>query len=88
MVYMEKVNIVDSLKRIEQENDIHILYASETGSRAWGFASPDSDFDVRFIYRHKMEFYLSLGQRADTIELPISNDLDITGWDLRKSLCY
>ena len=73
------------LTNIEQTKKIKILYACETGSRAWGFPSPDSDFDIRFIYIHERDWYLSLSQRKDTIEY-MDGDLDITGWDLRKCL--
>ncbi|MEP7144556.1 MAG: nucleotidyltransferase domain-containing protein [Ferruginibacter sp.] len=78
-------NIKQILKEIEQMKNIKILYACETGSRAWGFPSPDSDYDIRFIYMHERDGYLSLNQRKDTIEW-MDGDLDITGWDLRKSL--
>lgn len=81
---MEK--IIASLKAIEQEKKIQILYACETGSRAWGFPSPDSDYDIRFLYVHHMDWYLSLGHRKDTIEVMTKDDLDITGWDLKKAL--
>lgn len=74
-----------TLKEIEQKKKVRILYACETGSRAWGFPSPDSDYDVRFIYQHERDWYLSLAQRKDTIE-HMDGDLDITGWDLRKCL--
>src|SRR5688572_24601810 len=73
------------LKEIELKKKVKILYACETGSRAWGFPSPDSDYDVRFIYMHERDWYLSLSQRKDTIEF-MDGDLDVTGWDLRKSL--
>ena len=78
-------NIKYRLTEIEQKKNIKILYACETGSRAWGFPSPDSDFDIRFMYMHERDWYLSLSQRKDTIEM-MDGDLDITGWDLRKSL--
>lgn len=78
-------NIQTILTQIEQKKNIKILYACETGSRAWGFPSPDSDYDVRFLYMHKRDWYLSLSQHKDTIE-HMDGDLDITGWDLRKSL--
>jgi uncharacterized protein len=78
-------NIKQKLKQIEAEHKVRILYASETGSRAWGFPSPDSDYDVRFIYLHKRDWYLALNERKDTIEF-MDGDLDITGWDLRKCL--
>jgi predicted nucleotidyltransferase len=78
-------NIKNILTEIERKKNIKILYACETGSRAWGFPSPDSDFDIRFIYMHERDWYLSLGLRKDTIEI-MDGDLDITGWDLRKSL--
>jgi len=79
-------NILDKLKEIEAGKNIKILFASETGSRAWGFPSPDSDYDVRFMYMHQKDWYLSLAERKDTIEVALKDDLDITGWDLRKSL--
>lgn len=73
------------LSKLAAEKKITILYACETGSRAWGFPSPDSDFDVRFIYMHQRDWYLSLSQRKDSIEY-MDGELDITGWDLRKCL--
>jgi uncharacterized protein len=78
--------ISNKLREIETMHGVSILYACETGSRAWGFASPDSDYDIRFIYVHPKDWYLSLSQRRDSIEVPIKEDLDITGWDIRKSL--
>ena len=79
-------NICRELKRIEQEHNVRVLYAVESGSRAWGFASRDSDFDVRFIYIHPLNWYLAIDQQRDVIEEPISGQLDISGWDLRKAL--
>ena len=78
-------NIKTILNQIEATKNIKILYACETGSRAWGFPSPDSDYDIRFIYLHERDWYLSLNQRKDTIEI-MDGDLDITGWDLKKCL--
>ena len=60
--------------------------AAESGSRAWGFASPDSDYDVRFIYVNRLPWYLTVEPGRDVIEQPISGELDINGWDLRKTL--
>ncbi len=74
------------LDAIEQMHAVRILFAVESGSRAWGFPSPDSDFDVRFVYAHRLDWYLAIDQRRDVIELPIEDDLDISGWDLRKAL--
>lgn len=72
------------------EHGIKILYACESGSRAWGFPSPDSDYDVRFVYAHPMEWYLTLDEDRDVIDLPLENSpeglLDLGGWDLRKTL--
>ncbi len=79
-------NIVAALRAIERERDVRILYACETGSRAWGFPSPDSDYDVRFIYVHEMDHYLKLNEWKDSIEVSMEGDLDMSGWDLRKSL--
>jgi predicted nucleotidyltransferase len=78
--------ILQKLKEIEQTHQVTILYACESGSRAWGFASPDSDYDVRFIYVHAKDFYLSIDEQHDVIELPINELLDINGWELRKAL--
>ena len=79
-------NITTILTQIEQDYKVKILYACETGSRAWGFPSPDSDYDIRFIYMHERDWYLSLSERKDTIEFMLNEELDITGWDLKKSL--
>lgn len=79
--------ILDRLEELSRLHDITVLYACESGSRAWGFPSPDSDYDVRFIYVHKPGWYLSLTEGKDTINLPIDeHELDITGWELRKAL--
>lgn len=78
--------IKQKLKEIERSEDIRILHAVESGSRAWGFPSPDSDYDVRFIYVRKPEHYLKLEKTRDVIELPINDMLDINGWDLNKTL--
>lgn len=78
--------IIETLAQIEHEEDIRILHAVESGSRAWGFPSPDSDYDVRFIYVRRPEYYLKLEKTRDVIELPINDTLDINGWDLNKTL--
>jgi uncharacterized protein len=78
--------ILQELSRIEDEHDVRILMAVESGSRAWGFASPDSDYDVRFIYVHTREWYLSVFEGPDTIEEMLPQSLDLSGWDLRKTL--
>lgn len=76
------------LRQIEAEQDVTIFYACESGSRAWGFASTDSDYDVRFLYAHPASWYLSidLERRRDVIERPLTENLDLNGWDLRKAL--
>jgi predicted nucleotidyltransferase len=78
--------IVSRLHAIEQSHNVRVLFAIESGSRAWGFASPNSDWDVRFLYVHSEDWYLSVHEQRDVIELPIDGDLDINGWDLRKAL--
>lgn len=78
--------IIEKLAEIERTENIVILHAVESGSRAWGFPSPDSDYDVRFIYVRPSEFYLKLEKTRDVIELPINDMLDINGWDLNKTL--
>lgn len=74
------------LTAIEAEHQVHILFACESGSRGWGFSSPDSDYDVRFLYVHTLSWYLQVHAQRDVIELPISDVLDINGWELRKAL--
>ena len=76
------------LAEIEQENNVRILFACESGSRAWGFESKDSDYDVRFIYARPRDWYLAIDveRKRDVIEVPISDDLDISGWEIRKTL--
>jgi predicted nucleotidyltransferase len=76
------------LDEVERVHQVVILYACESGSRAWGFASADSDYDVRFIYVRPIDWYLSidLERRRDVLELPLDAIWDINGWDLRKAL--
>lgn len=74
------------LQSIEQKHDVTVLFACESGSRGWGFASPDSDYDVRFVYVHRLPWYLRTHAGRDVIEQPINAELDISGWELRKAL--
>lgn len=78
--------VPQKLKEIEEIYGVEVLWAVESGSRAWGFASPDSDFDVRFIYKRKAQDYLKLTPDRDVIELPIDETWDVSGWDLDKTL--
>lgn len=78
--------IQQAMTQIEEEEDVRIVYACESGSRAWGFQSEDSDYDVRFIYVRPTEWYLSIQSRRDVIECAHEDTLDISGWDLRKTL--
>lgn len=78
--------IQEKLREIEQREECRILLAVESGSRAWGFASPDSDYDVRFIYVRSEKAYLRLDRTRDVIEVPINDELDINGWDIDKTL--
>lgn len=87
-------HIIEVLKQIECEYEVKILFACESGSRAWGFPSKDSDYDVRFIYIHKTDWYLSIDQMRDVIEvpkhdkvsIPMDELLDVSGWELTKAL--
>ncbi|PFA69737.1 hypothetical protein CN378_02930 [Bacillus sp. AFS015802] len=89
-----KDHILDVIKQIEIDHDLKILFACESGSRAWGFPSKDSDYDVRFIYIHKSDWYLSIDQKRDVIEIPARDSisipidplLDMSGWELTKAL--
>ena len=81
-----EIIIPEKLAEIEKRENVRILHCVESGSRAWGFASPDSDFDVRFIYVRPKDFYLRLDKTRDVIEWQLDEVLDINGWDLQKAL--
>jgi len=83
-----EIKIHHRLKKVEEENDVQILFAIESGSRAWGFASPNSDYDIRFIYRHRPQWYQSLylEDQRNVIECKITDEIDMNGWDIRKAL--
>ena len=83
---IETVSIPAHLRSIEKEYDVKILLAVESGSRAWGFESSDSDWDVRFVYVHKPEWYFRVDEQRDVIEHIYNDDVDIMGWELRKAL--
>lgn len=74
------------LGRLEVREEMLVLLAVESGSRAWGCPSPDSDYDVRFIYIRPLRDYVRLTPKRDVIEVPIADDWDINGWDLRKAV--
>ena len=82
--------VMARLEQAEKEHDVRILFACESGSRGWGFASEDSDFDARFVYARPLDRYLSLEEERDVLELGIEDSeagvLDVNGWDLRKAL--
>jgi len=80
----EKIQL--ELSEIERIHNVKIIFACESGSRAWGFESENSDYDVRFIYVRKTEQYLSIKKSRDVIEKPINDELDISGWDIVKAL--
>lgn len=78
--------IENRLSSVEAEDGVRLLLAIESGSRAWGFPSPDSDYDVRFIYVRPRRDYLALSPARDVIERPIVDEIDLNGWDIRKAL--
>jgi len=78
--------IKNEILQLEVEQDIKILYAVESGSRAWGFASQDSDWDVRYIYIHNIDWYLQIYNGKDSLERILPNDIDLAGWELKKAL--
>ena len=87
---MERIKevIKEKLSEIEKCEGVKILHCVESGSRVWGFPSPDSDYDVRFIYVRQKEHYLRLDKTRDVIEWQLDETLDISGWDLQKMLRY
>jgi len=84
----QKINDIvrKKLLEIEKEHNVTVLYSVESGSRAWGFESTDSDYDIRFIYAHNLKWYLNILPKRDVIEYPIIDDFDYSGWDLRKAM--
>ncbi len=78
--------ICDSLDLLAHQQAITVLFACESGSRAWGFPSTDSDYDVRFLYSHRQDWYLSIDTKKDTLTVPIHDQLDLGGWEMRKAL--
>ena len=78
--------IQSEIEHLEHAHEVRVLYAVESGSRAWGFPSRDSDYDVRFIYLRPLDWYLSVDTRRDVIEHALEPDLDLSGWDLPKAL--
>lgn len=83
-----RAEIMHRLQQTEQQEDVRILMAIESGSRAWGFASPNSDYDVRFIYVRPKDWYVAVDfeEKRDVIEYPIVDEIDLSGWDVRKAL--
>jgi uncharacterized protein len=76
------------LHGIENEHQLTVLYGLESGSRAWGFESQNSDYDIRFLYVRSVDWYLCIEKHSDVLDLGVSADLDISGWDLRKALWF
>ena len=81
-----RTEILRKLEVVEAEHDVRVLYACESGSRGWGFASPDSDYDVRFIFVRPVREYLRITPVRDVIEEVPGPVFDVNGWDLRKAL--
>lgn len=81
-----RARVQEELERLERERNVKVLYACESGSRAWGFASPDSDYDVRFVYVEKPDWFVQVEAPRDVIGRPLDDELDVSGWELRKTL--
>jgi predicted nucleotidyltransferase len=79
------MEIENKLIGIEESRNVNILFACESGSRAWGFASLDSDYDVRFIYTKPLDWYISISEKKDSIDI-MDGDFDAVGWELKKQL--
>jgi predicted nucleotidyltransferase len=82
---MEEI-IITRLSAIEEKEHVHSFHACESGSRAWGLPSANSDYDVRFLYLRPRDWYLCIDveNKRDVIAQPITDDFDLSGWDLRK----
>ena len=81
-----KTIILSHLEEVERKNNVKVLLAVESGSRAWGFHSAESDWDVRFVYVHQLDWYLKVNEGRDVIEHMYNDDVDLVGWELRKTL--
>ena len=78
--------IGEAIAAVEAQHGVRVPFAAESGSRAWGFASPDSDYDVRFVYTWPLAGYLTVGEPRDVVEAMLPRDIDLSGWELRKAL--
>jgi uncharacterized protein len=78
--------ILEMLDQVERDYGVSMIFAAESGSQEWGYPSADADFDVRFVYAHPRDWYLSISEGRDVIKLPLDAVLDIKGWDVRKAL--
>lgn len=74
------------LAAVAHDHDVCIPWAIESGSRAWGFPSPDSDYDCRFLFMRPRDRYVTLWPERDVIETPLDKTFDVNGWDLAKSV--
>ena len=81
-----RAEVLTKLDELAAKHQVTIISAIESGSRSWGFPSPDSDYDVRFVYAHTPDWYIQLNPERDVIELPVNAVLDIGGWDVRKAM--
>jgi predicted nucleotidyltransferase len=81
-----RAEIIAGLADLARDENVRVLAAIESGSRAWGFHSPDSDYDIRFLYARRLDGYLALRPPRDVIERPIVGDIDLGGWDIAKAL--
>jgi predicted nucleotidyltransferase len=84
--FLMENNIIRSLKALEKQENIKILFACESGSRAWGTHSINSDYDVRFIYIHNINWYLQIYEGQDVIQAAPFQKVEFVGWDLKKTL--
>ncbi len=83
---MDFHTIQSALLDLAKTHEVQTLWACESGSRAWGFASPDSDYDGRFLFMHSRSTYTSPWDPPDEIRAALPDDLDFAGWELRKAL--
>ena len=78
-----KIKILSAIKELEKKHKIKIVWAIESGSRAWGFASEDSDYDIRCMHIGKLDNYLGIDQPTQQVNL-VKNNLDLESWDIKK----
>lgn len=76
------------LRRVETDRNVRVVFASEAGSRVFGWDSvKGSDYDVRFVYVLPLDRYFSLGNPKAGRSIDFTEgDFDAQGLELGHAL--